>query len=914
MVSLTTHGVIAPPLASYMAGIRALSIVSAGAETYLLAASGAGGGMTSLSLGAGRLAVIADQQGVAGSTTALSGMALGQLAGANSSLLLQANGAGLSRISLGAGGDLVQGATMAGPGAASAMASVETGGDGRFLYAAQGDALQAWRVGGDLGLTALPGTALAGLGMGQVSAMQALRVAGVDYLMMASASADEITAWRVDPASGALTPVAAMGAIEGLGLSKPSALAQANLAGVSYLLVAGAESNSISVIAVQPGGQMRPTDHVLDTLDTRFEGVTALASTMVNGQCLVLAAGGADDGLSLFTLLPGGRLVHLQSLADRADLALAHVSALALAQVGDELQVFAASSQETGLTQLRLPLAQLGSVQIAAAGGGVLGGGSLDDQLIGGLGNDSLSGGAGSDILADGGGSDRMQGGGGADIFVLAADGKRDTITDFEAGIDRLDLGNWWMLHSTGQLGYQPTVTGALLSYRDEILELISASGRSLTLAEIFPGGIRGEDHPPLVLNEASVAPGTAGDDRIIGSDWADLIEGQGGNDQIFGMGGDDTIAGGAGQDSLEGGAGRDQMDGGAGNDTLLGGADDDLLIGGTGADLAYLGDGQDRFEAGDSGAGALADTVWGGFGNDVIMGGGGGDQLYGEDGEDSIEGGAGNDLLFGGAGYDTLRGGDGDDQIWGGDGRDLVFLGNGNDLFTDGTQEGDKGIDTVRGGPGNDTILGRGGNDLLYGEAEDDLIEGGTGDDQIWGGTGFDTIRAGDGNDTVWGENGRDLVMLGKGDDVFFDSAQNDRNGNDTVWGFDGNDQLWGGGGNERFFGEAGDDTLTGGLADDWLDGGIGRDRLRGDLGNDTLTGGADADVFQFAPGMGQDRITDFHQGEDIVQFTGLAGGFGALTISYADGLALVSYEGGTITFDDIAPGGLQLSDFQFL
>lgn len=70
-----------------------------------------------------------------------------------------------------------------------------------------------------------------------------------------------------------------------------------------------------------------------------------------------------------------------------------------------------------------------------------------NDLLDGGLGNDTLLGGIGNDTLIGGPGMDRLTGGPGADVFVFraldhtSADAARaDFITDFEVGIDRIDL------------------------------------------------------------------------------------------------------------------------------------------------------------------------------------------------------------------------------------------------------------------------------------------------------------------------------------------------------------------------------------------------------------------------------------------------------------------------------------------
>jgi len=80
-------------------------------------------------------------------------------------------------------------------------------------------------------------------------------------------------------------------------------------------------------------------------------------------------------------------------------------------------------------------------------GDDTLNGGYGDDQLDGGDGDDSLRGGAKSDTLTGGSGTDILSGGKGADTFVFRTlddsrpgAGVRDIITDYQDGIDRIDL------------------------------------------------------------------------------------------------------------------------------------------------------------------------------------------------------------------------------------------------------------------------------------------------------------------------------------------------------------------------------------------------------------------------------------------------------------------------------------------
>lgn len=74
------------------------------------------------------------------------------------------------------------------------------------------------------------------------------------------------------------------------------------------------------------------------------------------------------------------------------------------------------------------------------------------DYLYGGEGDDLIDGGDGDDTVVGGDGRDRLTGGAGADIFQfdpvyspgpLPAD-ERDTVMDFEQGVDQLFVGPWF--------------------------------------------------------------------------------------------------------------------------------------------------------------------------------------------------------------------------------------------------------------------------------------------------------------------------------------------------------------------------------------------------------------------------------------------------------------------------------------
>lgn len=74
------------------------------------------------------------------------------------------------------------------------------------------------------------------------------------------------------------------------------------------------------------------------------------------------------------------------------------------------------------------------------AGNDRLFGDAGNDLLRGGDGTDRLNGGTGRDTLDGGAGNDILTGGAGADAFVLGGGGGRDRVTDFETGVDAVQV------------------------------------------------------------------------------------------------------------------------------------------------------------------------------------------------------------------------------------------------------------------------------------------------------------------------------------------------------------------------------------------------------------------------------------------------------------------------------------------
>lgn len=261
-----------------------------------------------------------------------------------------------------------------------------------------------------------------------------------------------------------------------------------------------------------------------------------------------------------------------------------------------------------------------------------------------------------------------------------------------------------------------------------------------------------------------------------------------------------------------------------------------------------------ENFRAGDGDdtvtGNAARNRLEGGAGNDRLSGLGGSDTLIGGQGKDTLLGNDGNDTLTGGGGRDTLDGADGKDRLSGSAGQDRLLGGKGNDTLSGGDHD-----DALQGDAGNDRLSGGKGNDVLLGGGADDILAGNGGTDRLVGGAGDDTLNGGTENDRLLGQGGADTLSGG--------------DGRDTLLGGDESDVLKGNAGVDRLSGGAGKDRISGGSGGDTLSGNDGNDTLDGGGGNDTLTGGKGADRFVFAPNGGQDVITDWTDGSDVLDLT---------------------------------------------
>jgi Ca2+-binding RTX toxin-like protein len=270
-----------------------------------------------------------------------------------------------------------------------------------------------------------------------------------------------------------------------------------------------------------------------------------------------------------------------------------------------------------------------------AGGNDIITGSWGNDILIGGSGSNSLHGGGGDDILTSSGSIDVLDGGGGDDSFRIDAQAGQVTIatgtSEWEFGHDKVVLAG----------SSATTRLTAVRSGSDAVITTTKGgnagsggspevAGTTLRLSNYFTadGGIAEsvsaidfEDGSLVALSEllASTIQGSAGNDFLKGTPFADRIYGGDGDDVIHGGAGNDLLVGGAGNDSLFGEAGQDTLEGGEGNDMLRGGSGSDLLKGEAGDDVYVFGNEEQPLLQRDVEAGQEVDLIQDDQGNNVI-------------------------------------------------------------------------------------------------------------------------------------------------------------------------------------------------------------------------------------------------------------------------------------------------------
>ena len=473
---------------AYLNGIANFELVPDGGGFRLYGGSGSYGGIIGFDLAAGATATHIGDWLVddGGNSFRLSDFTL-----TGSDLLVAELGSNhLERYSFNANGDLTNPVPVTYSGSSPVLTPQITGfsvGTAQFVATGGG-------AGGPAGLNIyeVQGTTLVHrdtvadhikVTVGDIADLITVNVSGTDYLVAGSTKDGGISTFTVG-ADGTAHLVDALGVKEGLWLSGMDSLTATEAGGTTYITIASTLSSSLSVVRINPMGVLFVTDHITDTLNSRFAHIDAIDSFTVNGRGFVIA-GGSDDGLTLLEIMPDGKFLEHDSIANQAGWTLENITAIKAAVFGTEVQVFAAGSRTSGIMQFTIPTDTLAAAINGDNTNNSLSGSYLDNLIFGGAGNDKLYGQGGDDILFGGDGLDKLYGGTGADVFIIDSGPDQDQIRDFELGLDRIDLSRWGMVYHPSDLTITSQTDGAIIDFGDLSLRVWTDDGSHLTIADL---------------------------------------------------------------------------------------------------------------------------------------------------------------------------------------------------------------------------------------------------------------------------------------------------------------------------------------------------------------------------------------------------------------------------------------------
>ena len=312
-----------------------------------------------------------------------------------------------------------------------------------------------------------------------------------------------------------------------------------------------------------------------------------------------------------------------------------------------------------------------------------------------------------------------------------------------------------------------------------------------------------------------------------------------------------------------------------------------------------------------------------------IILGTAAGNALFGTNESEYFDGLGGNDFIYARGGNDGLEGGDGNDRLRGDGGADLLDGGNGNDTARYESSNGGVTINLLNGTASGfhangDTLISienlvgsRNFADNLTGDNSNNRLDGFDGDDQLFGLDGNDILNGGKGGDLLDGGAKQDWAYYhrstaGVNIDLTAGTASGGEATGDTLVSIE---LLYGSQFDDVLTGKGGANTLTGNQGNDTLDGKGGNDTLLGRQGNDTMTGGSGADRFRYTESVfDHDIITDFADGQDLIDLTGSGLVFSDFTITQQGTDTLVSRNAShDILLQNITAIDITVADFVF-
>ncbi|WP_333698368.1 Ig-like domain-containing protein [Kordiimonas lacus] len=233
---------------------------------------------------------------------------------------------------------------------AVAVKMVEVGGTSYLLAMGTLEGISVFEANADGSLTNVFN--VADSGPFQLSGGRDLAVAdvgGTTYVFAAGSIDDGVSVFSMGT-DGSLTNVANIADSGTVNLNGAQSLATAVVGGTTYLTVAGADDNGISVFSVATDGTLTHTGNADDDGTLALADVRSLETITVGSNSYVIGAGYDDNGISAFKINSDGTLTHTETISDSGSMNLTGASAITTATVNGTGYVFVGSSTDNGIS------------------------------------------------------------------------------------------------------------------------------------------------------------------------------------------------------------------------------------------------------------------------------------------------------------------------------------------------------------------------------------------------------------------------------------------------------------------------------------------------------------------------------------------------------------------------------------
>jgi VCBS repeat-containing protein len=124
--------------------------------------------------------------------------------------------------------------------------------------------------------------------------------------------------------------------------------------GTTYLVVSGFDDDGLTVFSVAADGHLTNVFNLPDDGTLKLDNPVGLSTTVIGGTTYLLVAGAEDDGLSVFAMGADGALTNVANVSDDATLKLDRVIGVTTVTMNGQTYVIAGSNNDSGVSVFKL--------------------------------------------------------------------------------------------------------------------------------------------------------------------------------------------------------------------------------------------------------------------------------------------------------------------------------------------------------------------------------------------------------------------------------------------------------------------------------------------------------------------------------------------------------------------------------